>query len=125
MIRLFEIFDAFDKAINEGIDNAIAHTRKTKDILDKVKDNGDNYSVKIDIPGFEREEIDIDIGYTSSTLSVLNIKAKNAENSKSFTFYVPKDIDKDTISASLKNGQLTITLPKMTNPTRTKRIRVT
>ena len=113
MIRnLFEVFEALDKAVSDGLENAIAFTRK-------VKDNGDSYSLKIDIPGFEKEEIDIDIED-----NVLNLKAKSADDSKTFAFYIPRDINKDAIGASLKNGQLTITLPKKTKSTDSKKIRV-
>jgi HSP20 family protein len=114
MIRnIFDVFDAVDRAITEGLDNAVAYTRK-------VKDEGDFYSLKLDIPGFEREEIDIEV-----VENVLNIKAKNAEDSKSLAFYVPKDIDTGAIGATLKNGQLTITLPKKKAPANTQKIRVT
>ena len=107
--NLFDAFNAIDEAINAGLDNVIAYTRK-------VQDNGGFYSLKIDIPGFEKDEIEIDI-----VDIILNIKAKNVEDSKVFAFYVPKDINKEDIGASLKNGQLTITLPKKTKPTTTTR----
>lgn len=112
--NIFDALNAIDEAINAGLDNVIAYTRK-------VQDNGDNYSLKVDVPGFEREEIEIDV-----VDNILNLKVKNAENSKGFVFYVPKDIDKDQISASLKNGQLIITLPKKTTPKpTTRKIRIT
>ena len=111
--NLFDAFNAIDEAINAGLDNVIAYTRK---VQDKVQDNGGFYSLKIDIPGFEKDEIEIDI-----VDNILNIKAKNVEDSKVFAFYVPKDINKEDIGASLKNGQLTITLPKKTKPTTTTR----
>ena len=110
MIRLFDVLDTIDKAITDRID--IPYTNK-------VKDNGDTYSLKIDIPGFEKEEIDSNI-----VDNVLSIKAKNAEDSRSFAFYIPRDIVKDTIVASLKNGQLTITLPKKVQVPTTNKIRI-
>ena len=137
--NLFDAFNAIDEAINAGLDNVIAYTRK---VQDKVQDNGGFYSLKIDIPGFEKDEIEIDIvdnilnikaknidipSFEKDEIEIdivdiiLNIKAKNVEDSKVFAFYVPKDINKEDIGASLKNGQLTITLPKKTKPTTTTR----
>jgi HSP20 family protein len=115
MIRnIFDALNAIDDAITEGLDNAVAFTRK-------VKDNGNSYSLKIDLPGFEKEEIDIEI-----VNNILNLKAKNDDDTKSFAFYVPKDINKDAIGAALKNGQLTITLPKVSKvPANTQKVRIT
>jgi HSP20 family molecular chaperone IbpA len=113
MIRnLFDVFDAVDKAIADGFENAITYTRK-------VKDNGDSYSLTIDIPGFEKEEIDIGV-----VDNVLNLNAKSPNDSKVFAFYIPKDINKDAIGAFLKNGQLLITLPKKAKTTSEKKIRI-
>lgn len=101
-----DIFNSFNKLIRANIrdfDDSYYFTKK-------LKDNGNNYSVKVDVPGFEKEEIDIEIINDS-----LNIKAKNSENTKNFIFYLPKDIiNKEAVSSSLKNGQLTITFPKKT-----------
>jgi HSP20 family protein len=110
--NLFDVFTVIDNAITEGIDNATSSA--------KLKDNGDNYSLRVDIPGFEKEEIDIDI-----VSNILYLKAKNAEGRKSLSFYVPKNINKEAISASLKNGQITIILPKAsTVPPSTIKVRI-
>jgi len=111
--NIFDAFNAIDEAINAGVENVVAFTRK-------VKDNGNSYSLKIDLPGFEKDEIEIDI-----IEDILNLKAKNAEDSKSFSFYIPSDINKEAVEASLKNGQLTITLPKIVKSTNTKKVRIT
>lgn len=114
MIRdIFDALTAIDQAITEGLDTAVAFTRK-------VKDNGDSYSLKIDLPGFEKEDVDVGI-----VENVLTIKAKNADDTKQLAFYVPKDINKEAIGAALKNGQITITLPKKSKiPAGTQKIRV-
>jgi HSP20 family protein len=113
MFSILDIFTIFDDAITEGLDNAVAYNQR-------LKDNGDNYSLKIDIPGFEREEINIDI-----IDNLLKLKAKNVEGSKSLSFYVPRDINKDKVEASLKNGRLTIILPKKSkDPPNTVKVRI-
>ena len=106
-----DLFDAFTKTTDQFFEN-VPYTRK-------VKDNGNDYSVKIDIPGFEKEEIDIEV-----VDNILNIKAKSAEDSKKFALYVPNDIDKNNIGASLKNGQLTVTLPKLRPQTNVQKVRI-
>jgi HSP20 family molecular chaperone IbpA len=40
------------------------------------------------------------------------------------TFYIPKDIHIEAIGAKLKNGQLTITLPKKKAKPNTQKIKI-
>jgi HSP20 family molecular chaperone IbpA len=103
--------DEFGKKVDSNIDKAIVNLNYTS----KIKDNGDYYSIKVDLPGFEKEEISIDI-----VENTLNLKAMNvAEGKKSLVFYIPKDINQGAITSSLKNGQLTIVLPKIKKVTPT------
>jgi HSP20 family molecular chaperone IbpA len=89
-----------------------------------IRENENSYVMDVDLPGFEKENIKIDLenGY-------LNIHAK-MENSKnedekgkfikreryfgecSRSFYVGEDIKEEEIKASFNNGILTLEVPK-------------
>ncbi len=89
-----------------------------------IKEHEDSYELLVDLPGFEKENINISIenGY-------LTIQAKTSSNKDdeqkgkyvrreryagefSRSFYVGEDIADDDIKASFKNGILNIVIPK-------------
>ena len=88
-----------------------------------IKENEKNYEFDIDMPGFKKEEISIDIndGY-------LTVKAKKEENkeknsnegylrrerfySASRSYFVGDKIKEEDIKAKYDNGVLSITVPK-------------
>ena len=75
----------------------------------KDEDTG-SYSLEIPLPGCKNEDINIKI--TKSLLSI-NINPKNSSWCKSnvMKFSVPKEINKEHVTASLENGLLKIILP--------------
>ncbi len=113
-------FDLFDEMFNDPF-----FTRgESKLMKTDIKEKGDKYEIEVDLPGYEKENIKIEIedGY-------LNIHAtinKNVENDKdskyvhkeryvgecSRSFYVGEDVKEEDIKASFKNGTLKIELPK-------------
>ena len=113
-------FDLFDEMFNDPF-----FTRgENKLMKTDIKEKSDHYELEVDLPGYEKENIKIEIedGY-------LNIHAtinKNAENDKdskyvhkeryvgecSRSFYVGEDVKEEDIKASFKNGTLKIELPK-------------
>ena len=99
-----------------------------------VKEMKDKYLLDIDLPGFDKENINIslDNGY-------LNISAKVDEKNDSDdekyvrreryygecsrSFYVGEDINEDDIQAEFKNGILKIELPKKQIEDKSKEIK--
>ena len=89
-----------------------------------IKETKDGYKLDIDLPGFEKENINLslDNGY-------LNVHAKvekeDKDESKTYvrrerftgevsrSFYVGEDIKEDEVKASFKNGILTLEVPKL------------
>ena len=99
--------------------------RKERNLMKTdIREKDDKYLVDVDLPGFEKENINLSLenGY-------LNIHAKvekNEENGKkekyvrrerffgecSRSFYVGEDIKEEDIHAEFKNGILKLEIPK-------------
>ena len=113
-------FDLFDDFFDDGI-----FSKNTRNLMKTdIREKNDKYLVDIDLPGFEKENINIslDKGY-------LNINAKVDKEEKcdedekflhqerfygecSRSFYVGEDIEEKDIKAEFKNGILKIEVPK-------------
>ena len=91
-----------------------------------IKETEDSYILDIDLPGYNKEDIKVDI-----TEGYLTINAKTSHTSEdkekgkfvrrerfigeaSRSFYVGEDIKEDEIKASFKNGILNLEVPKVT-----------
>ena len=119
--RNSSIFDTFDRMMNDsffgGLGNDYAPCRT--DIIDQ----GDSYLMKADMPGFNKEDINIDIQGDQLTVSAEH-KEENKEDKKGFVrrerrygalsrSFDIEGIDADKISAAYKNGVLELKLPKI------------
>lgn len=90
-----------------------------------IKENETNYELVMNVPGFEKE--DIEISTNDGILEVKSEKEETNENkdnnkyiikersSSSFKrcFKLPSNVDVKTISAKMDKGVLTLTLPKV------------
>jgi HSP20 family protein len=76
-----------------------------------VFENTDELVVFADLPGVETEDLTVDLEKNQ-----LSFRGKRTKNGQAFdyarTFVVPTGIDAEKISAELKNGVLTLHLPK-------------
>ena len=73
-----------------------------------VKDNGDVYIVSIELPGYKKGDIKIEINDNSLTVNAEREEKITYKN----TFSIKSDVDTKSISANLEYGILTLTLPK-------------
>ena len=89
-----------------------------------VTDEGDSYQLKADLPGFNKEDISIDVNNDVLTVSAERhseaedkskhgkfIRQERTYGSYQRTFDL-SDVKADEISASYENGVLTLNLPK-------------
>ncbi|MBN2655664.1 MAG: Hsp20/alpha crystallin family protein [Spirochaetales bacterium] len=96
--------------------------RSVTPAIDFVEGEND-YTVKCELPGLEQKDIDVSIA--SNVLTIKGSKEDNREETKgkyykkeiwsgSFqrTISLPATVDSEKISAQLKDGLLTITLPR-------------
>ena len=99
--------------------------RHAKNIMKTdVKENGDKYEVAVDLPGFDKNDVKVELrdGYlTIGAQKAVNkenkdegkyLRKERYEGSVSRTFYVGEDVTEKDINASYKNGVLTLELPK-------------
>lgn len=88
-----------------------------------IKDKGDNYIIDMDLPGYEKDNIEISMeeGYLTVSAKVSEDNNEEEENyirkeryfgECSRSFYVGEDVHEEDIKASFKNGKLTLTVPK-------------
>ena len=91
-----------------------------------VSDHGDEYVVVADLPGFDRE--DIDLSLSERTLGIRArrdvesdvdedsyVRRERRSESRSRNVHLPGDVDADGAAASYRNGVLTVTVPKATD----------
>ena len=89
-----------------------------------IKEKGDKYEIDMDLPGYEKDNIKIEIedGYLVVSANVDTNKEEKEKGkfvckerymgSCSRSFYIGEDIKDEDIKASFKNGTLRIEVPK-------------
>ena len=90
-----------------------------------IKDEDGNYELSIDLPGFHKEDVKIQLkdGYLNIQASRTENKDDKDNNGKyvhrerytgqcSRSFYVGKELEHEYIHAKYDNGVLTVTFPK-------------
>ena len=117
--RNFDIFDSFfDDPFFEG------GNRKHQEIMKTdVKEKDGNYILEIDVPGYNKEDIQIELenGYLTVTAKADSnvdeekdgyVYKERFSGSCSRSFYAGDKITEEDIKASFKNGTLLLTFPK-------------
>ena len=115
-------FDLFDEMF--GMD-PFFERRDAKLMKTDIKEKGDKYIIDIDLPGYDKENIDLEIedGYLKVSAKVdKNIDESDEEEKYihqerfygecSRSFYIGKNIKEEDIKASFKKGILTLIIPK-------------
>ena len=123
--NLMDVFDDFDRAFFRGMNRPehvlygknASHMMKTD-----VKETDDSYEVDVDLPGFKKEEIKLELnnGYlTISTEQSLEkekkgktIRQERYSGAMQRSFYVGGSMTEEDIKARYENGVLSLTLPK-------------
>ena len=123
--NLMDIFDDFDRSFARGMNRPehalygknAAHMMKTD-----VKETDEGYEVDVDLPGFKKEEIKLELngGYlTISTQKTLQkeqkgriIRQERYSGTMQRSFYVGDGITEEDIKARYENGVLSLMIPK-------------
>ncbi len=118
-------------SIFKGLDDLLTPVKPNLFGTD-VKETENEFVVEVDLPGVEKE--DVEISYENKHLQLTANRKEKLEDEKEGyvvqeryygelkrSFYVP-NVKEDEISADFKDGVLKITLPKETTGTRDKRV---
>lgn len=112
-------FDLFDEMFRdpffEGTESKVMKT--------DIKEKKDKYLIDIDLPGYEKENIKMEISDGYLTIHASVNKEMDDEKGKyvrkeryvgecSRSFYVGENVKEEEIKAKFKNGTLTIEVPK-------------
>ena len=100
-----------------------------------IEDMGKDFRVTADLPGFSKEDVNIEVGEDSILIHAKKSMSEEEKNKNyirqertSQTFYrrvqLPEKVKSDDAKASLNNGILEITLPKK-EPKETKKLQIT
>lgn len=121
------LFDVFDNSFSKAFDDAFfrnqtrgAHMMKTD-----VRETDNGYEISVDMPGYDRDEISLQLHDGYLTLSGNKnssndtkdtggnfIRRERYRGSCSRTFYVGSNLETGDISAKLENGTLYMEIPK-------------
>ena len=121
MLRWRNNYDLWDEMFKDpfftGESNKIMKT--------DIKEKKDKYVIEMDFPGYEKDNIKIEIedGYLSIHATANSSKDENDDEGEfvrkeryfgecSRSFYIGDDITEEDIRASFKNGTLKIEVPK-------------
>ena len=101
-----------------------AHVMKTD-----VTEHDDHYEIAIDLPGFKKEDVTIDLenGYLTVSAAKGVDKDENDKEGKLIrqerysgamqrSFYVGENVTEEDIKAKMEHGVLTLTIPKKETP---------
>lgn len=121
---LFDDMFDFDKEINR-MNRALYGKHSRNMMKTDVRETENSYELDIDLPGFKKDEINVqlDNGYLSISAAKGLDKDEEKKNSKyirreryagamSRTFYVGDNLTQQDIKAKFENGILKISVPK-------------
>ena len=114
--------DWFDKDFFPGRNPLYGKNEKNL-MKTHVREQGDSYEVAIDLPGFKKEDVAIELenGYLTITASkgldkdedqTGYIRRERWSGKCSRTFYVGESVRGEDIKAKMEDGILTMTVPK-------------
>lgn len=120
MIPRRNSFDLFE----DMFDDPFFTKTESKIMKTDIKEHEGNYCIEVDLPGYEKENIKIEVenGYLTVHAS-MNKETEDKEKGKfvrreryfgecSRSFYVGEEVETEDIKASFKNGTLSLVVPK-------------
>jgi HSP20 family protein len=116
--RPFYLSNLFDDDFFPGFQNRTSSLPAVN-----IREDDKKYSLELAIPGVDKKDLKIDINEDVLTISSESKneteESRNGYKRKEFsyssfcrTFYIPENVNRDTIEANYKDGILTVGLPK-------------
>lgn len=119
----------FDDVFGDVFENS------NEEMKTDVRMVGDNYLLDVSVPGYEKENIKLELERGYLTITATNSKEEDTSKEKyirreryygkcSRSFYVGDGITEEEIDATYKNGVLTIKIPKVSKVDNKKLIQI-
>lgn len=125
--RLFERMSRQFEDTSRGWDTELPFARETEGLESMAVDiveQPEEFVVTVDVPGFERDDVSLSV--TEQTLRIQAeretesdvdeddyLRHERREQSMRRSVRLPESIEKDSVTAKMKNGVLTVMLPKL------------
>ena len=126
--NLMDVFDDFDRSISRGFASPehVLYGRNAQQMMKTdVKETDEGYEVDVDLPGFKKEEIKLNLENGYLTIATEKALEKKQENKKGKilrqerysgtmqrSFYVGDNLTEEDIRAKYENGVLSLMIPK-------------
>ncbi len=121
---LFDDFGLMDREMDQ-LNRRIYGKHAGREMLTDVKEHEDHYDVQIDLPGFKKEDINVELnnGYLTVTANKGHeqeekdkagkiIRQERYSGMMSRSFYVGEDVTNEEVHAKFENGVLMLEIPK-------------
>ena len=118
-------FDDYPFRSMENADRKLYGKHAGREMLTDVKEHDDHYEVEINLPGFKKDEINIELENGYLTITASKGLDESEENKKGKivrqeryagvmqrTFYVGEELTAEDIKAKYENGVLALNVPK-------------
>ncbi len=112
-----------------NVDRRLYGKNASREMRTDVHEHDDHYALDIDLPGFKKDEITLELENGCLTVTAskgLDRDEKNAEGkvirkerfagTMSRSFYVGENVTEQDIKAKFEDGVLTLTIPKIDQP---------
>jgi len=104
----------FDEMLDMPFRSLLGQSAFDKNLYANIIEEKDKYIVKAEVPGLSED--DVKLNFENGTISIEASYKEESKNSFrsgswSWSYYIP-NVDPDKIGASLKDGILTVDLPK-------------
>ncbi len=112
----------------ENMDRKLYGRHAAHEMKTDVREHEDHYEVDINLPGFKKDEISLDLENGYLTISAAKemeqeksrmgriIRQERYEGSLQRSFFVGGNVKESDITARFENGVLTLTIPKKEPP---------
>lgn len=108
-----------------NVDRKLYGKHASREMLTDVRDHKDHYEVEIDLPGFKKDQIQIELHDGTLTITAQKGLEQNEKNSEgkyvrqerysgmmSRSFYVGENMTEEDIKAKFEDGVLKLNIPK-------------
>lgn len=127
--ELERMFDRMGRQFEEAVEGrdgegAMERWSRSREMPMDIIEEDESFVVTVEVPGFEREDVEVSVtnrtliveahrDETVETTDERFLRRERRHRSTSRTIELPEEVEEADVSATMKNGILTIELPKL------------